>query len=113
MQLIKAHTIKICSNEKIFNVKFQSIIDRVINASLAIYEHAKIAGDIPNNDWENIRKHLIIAGIKCNSLLALVDLCKPIFHLRDKKVKYWMKMTLHTRKLLRTWYLLQEKYSKQ
>lgn len=39
-----------------------------------------------------------------NDLLALLSLAHSLFHLKNKRVAYWAKMTIETRGLIRKWH---------
>jgi hypothetical protein len=43
------------------------------------------------------------AARNCNRLLALIGMAKSIFHLRDKRIKYWTGKILTVRAMIRKW----------
>lgn len=43
------------------------------------------------------------AAIKCNTLLAMIDLARPIFHLSWRRFEYWSRKVLKVRNLIRAW----------
>ena len=114
---LATHTIVICSNEKIFEPKYSKITQKIIDVSLSIYENAWTANNVlvkNADDWMSRRKFQLIAAAKCNSLLALIQLSKRLYHLRSKKVKYWSKLAIETRGLIRKWHEAdQERYGEK
>ena len=102
------HTIKICNNKKIFIVEYQeALTNDIIRYAKDIYINAWNANNIyvkkDNGSWQSREKLQKIAILKCNELLALINIARRLFHLKGNKVKYWSQMTLDTRGLIRKW----------
>ena len=103
---LAVYTIQICSNDKVFLPKYNLINTMIINTALTIYESGWTANNIlvkTAEDWNTRRNYQKIACAKCNSLLALIDLAKGLYHLRDKRIKFWAKKTIEVRGMLRKW----------
>ena len=103
------HTIKICSNKKIFTVEYQeALTDDIIKCAKNIYTYAWNGNNVymqpGNGRWPERERYQLIAISKCNELLALINIAKRLFHLRHKKEQHWSKMTRDTRKLLSKWH---------
>ena len=102
------HTIKICNNKKIFAAEYQeALTNDIICCAKDIYINAWNANNIyvkkDNGSWQSREKLQKIAILKCNELLALINIARRLFHLKGNKVKYWSQMTLDTRGLIRKW----------
>ena len=44
------------------------------------------------------------AASKCNRMTMLIETAKPLFHLRSKRVRHWISLTLELRKSIRGWH---------
>jgi len=103
------HTIKICSNKKIFVAEYQqALTDDVIRCAKDIYVFAWNGNNVyvrkDNGRWKD-RERLQLASIsKCNELLALINIAKRLFHLKGNKVRYWTRLTIDTRNMLKKWH---------
>lgn len=112
------HTLNICSNEKIFDPKFNEVLmNDVLRTVKDIYIHCIDANNIyvkNIKDFE-IRNDLQKAAIReCKRMLALISLCRRLYHLRNKKVTYWSEMTIKTRNYLNKWHESDvQRYKKQ
>ena len=107
-QELAMYTVRICSNPKTFDPMYQTALtNRIIDTATAIHVKAKTANEIRvNDDWYKAvkRKRLQEDAIAdCNTLLALIDIAKRVFHLSSKRVKYWGKQTINARDMLRRW----------
>lgn len=114
--LLSAHTMKICANEKIFPTQYSAFTEKIVASALSIYQNAWKANNImvkTADDWTLRRQYQKLSAAECNSLLSMIDLAKKVYHLRNKKVKYWAQMVIETRTLLRKWHEAdQERYGK-
>ena len=103
------HTIKICSNKKVFTIEYQqALTDDIIKCAKDIYVFAWNGNNVyvrkDNGRWKD-RERLQLASIsKCNELLALINIATRLFHLKGNKVRYWTRLTVDTRNLLRKWH---------
>lgn len=102
------HTIKICNNKNIFLPEYQSALtNKIIYLATDIYSNAWGANNIMVGEnperWKERRRLQELAGNECNRLLALINLAKTLFHLKQKKVKYWGDMTIKTRNFIQKW----------
>ena len=102
------HTIKICNNKNIFKPEYQSALtNRIIAIAVDIYTNAWGANNILVGDnaenWHERHRLQELAANECNRLIALIQIAKTLFHLRQKKVKYWGNMTLKTRNYIQKW----------
>lgn len=109
---VKAHdlccyTLQITSNDKVFTPQFQrSLTDRIVAAAIGIHTDCWNANNIYVKTEDDVRERRRLqeeAARKCNVLLSLIDIAKPLFHLASKRVYYWGKKTVETRNLIRAW----------
>ena len=103
---LSVHTMKICSNKNIFTEEYSYITQKVVDTSLNIYMDAKRANDIKviSNGDAMRRLSLQDAAVsECDELFALIELSKRLFHLKSKKVNYWIALTEETKHLLIKW----------
>lgn len=108
---LATHTIRICTNEKVFNPQYKKYTNMIIKTATDIYLDARDANDIRmdskvhfEENWKQRRKLQKRAIRKCRRLLAMTDLAKTLFHLKSGKVKYWQQLTIETRDKLRSWH---------
>lgn len=103
------HTIKICNNKKIFVAEYQeALTNDIIKCAKDIYIYAWNANNIyvrQNDDnWKMREKLQKLSLMKCNELLALINIARRLFHLKGTKVKYWSQLTIDTRGLIHKWH---------
>jgi len=103
------HTIKICSNKKIFTVEYQdALTNDIIRCSKDIYIYAWNGNNIyvtkENGRWKEREKLQLASISKCNELLALINIARRLFHLKGNKVKYWTQLTIEARGIIRRWH---------
>ncbi len=105
---LAAYTVHICTNPKSFPPQYQqALTDRIIEAAVDVWVSVWTAnnimvGDDPRKWMERKRLQWRAIG-DCNTLLALIGLAAPVFHLRGRRKKYWGLMTVETRNLIRRW----------
>ena len=109
---LKAHdlcvyTLQITKNKKIFTVEYQdALTDRIIDASIEIHTLCWQANNIRVTDPELLQMRLILqeqAAVKCNELMALIELAKKVFHLSAKRAVFWTSKVIEVRRLIRAW----------
>lgn len=104
---LAVYTLRITKNPKVFKPEFQNALtDKIIAAALDIQNLSWSANNILVNSAEDLRQRLDYqerAASACNSLLSLIEIAKPIFHLATKRVTYWSGLAIEARKLLRAW----------
>lgn len=101
------YTLRITKNPKVFKPEFQNALtDKIIDAALDVQNLSWSANNLLVNSAEDLRQRLEYqerAANACNTLLSLIEISKPIFHLATKRVTYWSGLAIDTRKLLRGW----------
>ena len=103
------HTIKICSNKKIFTVEYQeALTNDIIRCAKDIYIYAWNGNNIyvrpDNGRWKDRERYQLAAIAKCNEMLALINIARRLFHLKGKKVRYWTRLTIDARMMIRKWH---------
>lgn len=87
---VKAHdlccyTLQITANKKIFTEEYQrSLTDRIVETAIGIHCDCWNANNIyvrDNDDYRERKRLQEEAARKCNILLSLIDIAKPLFHL--------------------------------
>ena len=101
------YTLEITKNSNVFLPEYQTALtDDIIRFAKDIYIKAWTANNIrvTNREQANERRKLQIeAGRNCNNLLALIDLAKVVYHLKNTRIKYWSEKTITARNLIREW----------
>ena len=105
---LAVYTIRIASNPKTFDLKYQTALaNDIISTAKDIYIKCKTANDIRVGEdvyKAQMRKRLQESAIMdCNSLLALMDMAKRVYHLSAKRIRYWGKKTVEVRDMVRRW----------
>ena len=102
------HTIKICSNKNVFIPEYQSALtDDIIKTVKEIYIDVRAANSIRvicPEDWKERSGLQRSAYRKCVDLLTLMNLAKPLFHIKGTKMSYWAKLTIETRENIKKWH---------
>lgn len=110
--LIKAndlatYTIRITKNPKVFLPEYQTALtDDIIRAAKNVFINAWTANNIrvvERDDWAERKRLQEQAAQECNNLLALIQIAKPVYHLKTKRVKYWGQKIIDTRNAIRDW----------
>ena len=109
---VKAHdlcvyTLQITKNKNVFVPEYQDAMTNKI-VQLAIDIHAEVwsANNVLVKSPETLkyrRRLQEAAAIKCNVLLAMIDIAWSIFHLSGKRVRFWAGKVIETRNLIRAW----------
>lgn len=101
------HTIKICSNENVFDAKFKTTTEKIVSIANSIYIKAFEANGIrvTNNYTKVKRLRLQKEAIRlCNVMLAEINIAQRLFHIKKGKKLYWVKMVIEARTLLSKWH---------
>lgn len=102
---LAVYTLRITVNENIFDPKFDKpltyeIMERGKNIFVNCYE----ANNTSLYYEYDKRKDLMTNAIKdCDTLLALIQLAQPIFHLKTKRIKYWGNLILEVKSSIKAW----------
>ena len=93
------YTLQITRNEKIFLPEYKGCVtDDIVETANNIRVQKR--GD---SNWEERSRLQLRAARNCNRLLALIGIAKSSFHLKSKRVKYWVGKVLKIRGMIRNW----------
>ena len=102
------YTLKITANEKNFPIEQQSFIEKIRNLAIDIHCMCWEANNIKVGDnqqrYERRLELQAEAADKCNTLSALIDISKSLFHLSSRKVIYWTELVIELRNKIRSWH---------
>jgi chaperone required for assembly of F1-ATPase len=103
------HTFTIAKNKKIFLEEYYDVFTHnIIDCVLDIHMYVMRANDINVKKVADKNARLdsqYQAILRCIDLKYLIYQAKALFHLKSKKVKYWMKLLEETKQKIRSWRL--------
>ena len=106
-QQLAKYTIEICCNENIFIPKYQNAITNdIIRTAKDIYINCWTANNVKVTDIDTFKERHKLqreAHRNCNNLLALIQIAGSVFHLKNKRIKYWGEKTLEVRNMITKW----------
>lgn len=107
-QFLATYTAVILKNEKIFDPNIdKTLIDRIRNCAYDIYIKSWQANKIraETNSVNRIMRYNLQeeAILLCDELHACIGIAKTVYHLRQRRMKYWSGLITETRKLLQAW----------
>lgn len=107
-QFLASYTIKILGNEKVFPPTVdKELVRRIRNCAMDIYAKAWTANKIhaeanPVNREMRFRMQED-SILLCDAMLAYIGIAKQVFHLRNKRMKYWGGIITEVQSLLQAW----------
>lgn len=110
---LAAYTLQITKNKKIFVEEYQNALtDEIIATAIDIYTSIRSANDsfLEKINSSDILTLQINAIAKCNKLLGLIDIAKPLFHLESRRVYYWGNKIITVRELINKQYKVSQKH---
>ena len=105
---LAVHTAVVLANKKIFNPEIdETLINRIRGCGYDILAKAltanRIRADTNSINWQ-MRYRLQQETISlCDEMYAYINIAKKIYHVRNKKIVYWLKILSDTRALLQRW----------
>ena len=115
---LATYTIDITHNEKIFDPKYQRVIDEIVYYATVIYHSIRVANDINVKGGEKrkaeARTKLQYDALDCiEPLKSDIMIAKKLFHLKTKRVCYWTSQVDTIKEMLSGWIQSdKEKYRK-
>lgn len=101
------HTIKVCSNEKLFPKRYRWCITAdIVKAAVDISGYTEMANSVFVNDASDYalrNQYQTKALATTYSLLNKIKLAYTVFGLESSKVEYWTGLILEVQNLLRKW----------
>ena len=105
---LTVYTLHILENDKWFPKEQQAYISMLQTCAIEIQALCWEANNIRvNDDQAEYERRLQLqkeAASKCNRMTMLIETAKPLFHLRSKRVRHWISLTLELRKSIRGWH---------
>lgn len=105
---LATYTLRITRNKKIFLLEYkEDVSDKIISDAINIFRFIFKANEIrvkDDNDWKRRSSLQKFAIEKCDDMLALIALAKPLFHLKTKRVEYWVGKIVEVRALIEKWH---------
>ena len=96
------YTLKITANKNVFTEDQDYFIQRLNDTVVSIHLQCWRANNIKVGDNEQRYKDRIELQA-CNDMEALIEIAKPLFHLRSDRVSYWTTKVTTLRNKIRSW----------
>lgn len=107
------HTTTVIANPKIFDAKYQSLIDRIDKEAAMAYHCCRAANDDYDNRVEEearIRLSLEAEAIEhCLWLKTDIRLAQRKFHLKASKVRYWNEKVNKALAAIKAWHVAEKR----
>ncbi|MBE6976235.1 MAG: four helix bundle protein [Ruminococcaceae bacterium] len=102
---LAVHTFKLTSNCNRYPKKFRhSLVDRMQNKSMDIYENLLEANRIHNVTHKRERCEMITRAVTlCDELLFYIELSMMLELLNDKSAEYWSRMVTDVKYMALGW----------
>lgn len=111
------HTTTLLANEKVFDPKYQTLINRIDNAASMAYHCCRAANEDYDNRDKNeakIRLRLEAEAIEhCQWLKTDIRLAQRKFKLRAKKVNYWNEKVNMALAAIKSWHATEKRTYKK
>jgi len=104
---LAAYTIRICANPKTFDPKYDRFLtQRLVDKAVDIHTLVWTANSIRTTTHERYMQRgqmQMDARHACDTMLCLIDMAKPVYHLRGDRAKYWSNLVREARTLIDGW----------
>ena len=105
---LASHTVRICANPKVFDPAYDRFLtSKIVETAVEIHMYVWAANCIRvDGNWQRYverAKGQSTAKQRCNALMSLIDLAKPVYHLSGKRAKYWMGLVREARSMIDAW----------
>ena len=99
------HTLRVTSNANRYPKKYRfSLVDKMHNKSLEIYEYLNEANRTDLKDYARERSELQTKAIAhCDELLFYIELSYKLNIINDKSMEYWSKMVADIKHMAIAW----------
>lgn len=104
------HTVKICSNDKVFPKNFNlDIANKCSSLAVDIYTTVYAANNIYISKdnirrWPEREELQHKALILCDELISLINIAKRLYKIKSRKYEYWATITIDTRAKIKAWH---------
>lgn len=107
-QFLAVYTSKILTNENIFDPNVdRALIERIRECAYDIYIKSWQANKIraETNEVNRAMRYKLQeeAILLCDEIHACIGIAKSVFHLRQRRMKYWSSLITEVRKLIQAW----------
>ena len=107
-QFLAVYTSKILTNENIFDPNVdRALIERIRECAYDIYIKSWQANKIraETNEINRAMRYKLQeeAILLCDEIHACIGIAKSVFHLRQRRMKYWSSLITEVRKLIQAW----------
>lgn len=104
---LATHTIRICSNEKVFPKHYRwCITNKIVDAAIDINNYANMANSVYVSDSSDytLRKNYQTKALAATySLLSMMDIAYRTFGIESGKIEHWTGLVIEVQNLLRKW----------
>lgn len=99
------HTLRITSNCNKYPKKYRfSLVDKMQNKSLEVYEHLHEANRTDLRDYKRDRLELQTKAVtKCDELIFYIELSHTLNLINTKSMEYWSKMVSDIKHMTIAW----------
>lgn len=107
-QFLAVYTSKILANENIFDPNVDRVlIERIRKCAYDIYIKSWQANKIraETNEINRAMRYRLQeeAILLCDEINACIGIAKSVFHLRQRRMKYWSSLITEVRKMTQAW----------
>jgi hypothetical protein len=107
-QFLAVYTSKILTNENIFDPNVdRALIERMRECAYDIYIKSWQANKIraETNEVNRAMRYKLQeeAILLCDEIHACIGIAKSVYHLRQRRMKYWSSLITEVRKLIQAW----------
>lgn len=107
-QFLAVYTSKILANENIFDPNVdRALIERIRECAYDIYIKSWQANKIraETNEVNRAMRYKLQeeAILLCDEIHACIGIAKSVYHLRQRRMKYWSSLITEVRKLIQAW----------
>lgn len=104
---LATHTIRICSNEKVFPKHYRwCITSKIVEAVIDINNYVNMANSIyvtDTSDYDLRKAYQTKALASTYSLLSMMDIAYRTFGMESGKIEYWTGLAYEVQTLIRKW----------
>jgi hypothetical protein len=101
------YTCRIVANDKWFPTTQHAYVAGLQSCALEIAALCWEANNIKVDDSiDRYRRRVSLqeeAAEKCNRMMLLIEIAKPLFHLKSTRVRYWIGLARDLRAMIRAW----------
>ena len=101
------YTLQITGNPKHFDQAHADVIALLRRYAIEIHALCWRANNIKVTCQSRYEARMTAqdkAADLCNDLYAMIEVCKPLFHMASKRKVYWQGLVVKTRNLIRGWH---------